>query len=506
MSDAADIRRNARWALLVLWRQRVTFASVFLGVVAAVTIYTILMQPIFRAESKLLVTVNRAPLAVSPELNPRYQAVPQVREEDLNSVVSMLQGRELVKTALLGSEGSADDPASRSGSLVGSILRFPIDVFRSAYYGLHGQSRPTTLDRRVKDVAERIQISPIRRSNVVGVAFEDPNPDWAAQFLNRFVDGFLTSYARTMDPSKAESFFDEQSKLLADKLHESERLLKGFRERVGIVSLTDQRKGVVEALTEIAAERDTVQVDLEASKVRLAALDAALPKVRRIVPTGKREVHEATSQVRGHLMLLEVKRAELLQNYTEGSIKVGELDEQIAATKAALARAAADPTEEHEYGLNKTYETLAVEKAMVMARVEELKGRLQALTSKQEQLRDRALAFDSEAVDLERLERERELDEQIYTAYLQQREAARLSNALNRSQIVNVAVATPAATPVSPVRPKLRVNLMIGLLLGLFAGLLVAFLRDQSSGSIDYPEDVERNTGLDVVGVLPEGR
>jgi len=454
------------------------------------------------------VTVNRAPLAVSPEVNPRQQPIPQVREEDLNSVVAMLGGRELIRETLQGIavEPSAGGAGAAGPGFVGAIMRAPIDMLRGAYYGLHGRIRPSALDRRVGDVAERLQIMPIRRSNVVGLAFEDSDPIWAARFLDRFLDHFLSAYARIVDPTKAEAFFATQSDLLATKLRDSEHALKAYRGQVGIVSLEDQRKSVVAALADAESAFDRAEIDLAASRKRLAAITAALPKVSRMVPTARREVHDATSQVRGHLMLLEVKRADMLQRYNPESIRVGELDEQIAAARETLTRAAADPTEEHEYGLNRTFETLSVEHALESARVEETGARLAALERQVGHLRERAIAFDAESIDLERLERDRAIDEEIYAAYLQQREAARLSNALNQSQILNLAVAASAATATTPVRPRLRVNLTIGLLLGLACGALAAFARDASSGGIEFPEDVERVTGLDVVGVLPGAR
>lgn len=501
-------QRNAatslRWALLVLYRERRVFGGVFGGIVAVVLAYSFLVQPVFRAETKLLVTIQRAPLAVSPSSDDRQPPVPQVREEDLNSVVAMLGGRELVRQTLedlSGAAATADGP-----SWLGNILRAPVALFRGAYYGLHGSPHPSALDRRVVATAERLQILPVRRSNVVGLAFEDADPIFAAEFLNQFVRVFLGAYARATEPGQAEGFFDRQSALLAGKLHDSEIALQEFRGRAGIVDLDEQRKSVVSALTAAEADLDRVQVDLAASRSRRGAIDRTLPKVQRMVPSARREVHEATSQVRGHLMMLEVKRADLLQKYRDDSIRVRELDEQIRAAKDTLQRAAAAPTQEHEYALNKTFEALEVEGAMESARVDELAARAVALADKVAELRQRALAFDTQALDLERLERERRLDEEVYTSYVQQREAARLSNALNQSQILNLAVAAPATAPVSPVRPRLRSNLAFAVLLGLALGILAAFVRDAAAGGIDFPEDIERASGLDVLGVLPAGR
>jgi tyrosine-protein kinase Etk/Wzc len=502
---ATTLEGRLRWAVVVLYRQRRLLATVFAAVVLLGVAYTLVVPPVFRAESKLLVTINRAPLAVSPEVNARQQPIPQVREEDLNSVVAMLGGRELVRDTLQAVAAAPGEDSPSPGAL-GRLLRAPAALLRGAYFGLHGRNQPSALDRQVTAVAERLQVTPVRRSNVVAVAFEDHDPEWAARFLDRFLSTFLDAYARAVDPSRAEAFFEEQTDLLATRLHASEEALKSFRGRSGIVSLEDQRRSVVGALAVAESEYDRVRVELAGSRSRLAAIGATLPQVDRFVPTARREVHEATSVMRGHLMMLEVERAELLSDYTEESVRVRELDEQIAAARGAFGEAQRHPVEEKEYGLNKTFEALSVERALETARVEEYAARLAALGEQIGELRARAVAFDGEAIEIERLERDRAIDENVYSSYLQQREAARLSNALNQSQILNLAVAAPALTPSAPVRPKLRVNLLIALLLGAALGAFAAFARDARTGVIDFPEDIEHGTGLDVLGVVAPRR
>lgn len=505
MDAAAAYGRRLRWALLVLYRQRRLAAAVFAAVVLLVVAWTLLLPPVFRAEAKLLVTINRAPLAVSPGIDGRQPPVPQVREEDLNSVVAMLGGREMVRETLQAFDREGGGDGAAPGALA-TLLRAPFALVRGVYFGLHGRAQPSGLDRRVAAVAENLQVSAIRRSNVVTVAFEHTDPEWAARFLDRFLGTFLDVYARAVDPTSAEAFFEVQSGLLADKLRTSEEALRSHRGRSGIVALDEQRKAVVQALAAAEAEHERVRVELAASRGRLAAIGTTLPQVERFVPTGRREVHEATSRIRSHLMLLEVKRAELLHDYTEESVRVAEIDGRIAAARAALADAERRPTEEREFGLNKTFETLSVEGALESARAEELTARLAVLGEQVRELRERAVAFDAEALEIERLERDREIDAGVYAAYVQQREAARLSNALNQSQILNLAVAAPALTASTPVRPKLRVNLAIGLLLGAACAALAAFLRDATREIVEFPEDVEAAAGIDVLGVVAQGR
>jgi capsular polysaccharide biosynthesis protein len=97
------------------------------------------------------------------------------------------------------------------------------------------------------------------------------------------------------------------------------------------------------------------------------------------------------------------------------------------------------------------------------------------------------------------------VDEEAYLSYARKKEAARLSNALNRSQILNVSIAEPAPVPITPVRPQPLVNLLLGALIGLSAGVAAAFLREQLDDTIKTAGDVRKGGDLEVLAVIPEG-
>lgn len=477
-----------------------------LATAALVFLFTLFMRPIFRAESTLLVSVNRAKLSVSPETTARSAPPPQVTEEDLNSVVAMLGKRELVKQALQAHgvpEGSGSGGGLvRNEGLLRTIFAAPIAVLRGLYFALHGQTRPPAFERQVDAIARKLEVIPVRRSNVIEVGMQDSDPAWASDFVNGLVGEFLKQYARTYDPTNAEAFFDEQSRLLSARLQESEDALRQFRDRSGIVSLDDQRRGVVSSLGAAQTDRDRVAVDLASSRARLNALNAAVSHERALIPVGSRQSQTVPNHIRSRLASLEMKRSQLLENYMPESERIRDIDAQIATARSILNDSRGRAASETEMGINKTHETLSVERALEQTQVAVLDARLRALDNQIESLRTRSRDFDSHSVEGERLERDRAMKQEAYRAYVQQAEAARLANALNQSQILNVSVASPAAVPASPIRPRIWVNLLIGAALGFFLGVVFAAIRESLQRSTPTVAS-SRPQNFDVLAVVP---
>src|SRR5690606_33514284 len=65
-------------------------------------------------------------------------------------------------------------------------------------------------------------------------------------------------------------------------------------------------------------------------------------------------------------------------------------------------------------------------------------------------------------------------------------------------------VGDSASLPTSPSSPNTRLNVIIGALVGLALGLVYAFIRHTLDRRVRHPRDIERETGVAVIGTLPE--
>jgi polysaccharide biosynthesis transport protein len=99
------------------------------------------------------------------------------------------------------------------------------------------------------------------------------------------------------------------------------------------------------------------------------------------------------------------------------------------------------------------------------------------------------------------LDAQRNSLEQQLSYYRQQLDQLQVSAQISQSG--GGQVVSPAITPSSPVEPKPIRNGAIALALGLVLGVGFAFLREHLDDSIRTKDDVERTTGLPVVGLIP---
>ncbi|UJP08901.1 polysaccharide biosynthesis tyrosine autokinase [Microbacterium sp. KUDC0406] len=68
---------------------------------------------------------------------------------------------------------------------------------------------------------------------------------------------------------------------------------------------------------------------------------------------------------------------------------------------------------------------------------------------------------------------------------------------------VSLTVGDSARLPTSPSSPNTRLNTLIGALIGFALGIGYAFIRNTLDRRVRHPRDVERETGIAVIGTLP---
>ncbi|MCH1967212.1 YveK family protein [Paraclostridium sordellii] len=67
----------------------------------------------------------------------------------------------------------------------------------------------------------------------------------------------------------------------------------------------------------------------------------------------------------------------------------------------------------------------------------------------------------------------------------------------------SVEVIDKAVEPEKPIKPRKSINIIIAAVLGFIAGLFVAFILNYMDNKIKTPQDIEKYTGLPILGVIP---
>jgi uncharacterized protein involved in exopolysaccharide biosynthesis len=198
----------------------------------------------------------------------------------------------------------------------------------------------------------------------------------------------------------------------------------------------------------------------------------------------------AISGIRNRLSELKLEEQELLGKYTEQSVLVVNIRQEIARAEELLAKE------------EKTYHDKAITSIShnLNALKSKAKTQKQQLSNYQRELNK----INSVEFRLKEMKRQVKINEENYQLYVKHMEEARISNAMDNQKLANISVVEPALPPIKPVKPNKMLNIILSIFLGSFAALGVAFASEYFSHSFNNSEDVKQHLDLPVFATIPE--
>ena len=116
----------------------------------------------------------------------------------------------------------------------------------------------------------------------------------------------------------------------------------------------------------------------------------------------------------------------------------------------------------------------------------------------------KARTIDEKGTAQQDLLREAKAAEDNYLLYRRREEEARISDALDKERIVNVALAEAPTVPALPSRPRPLFTLLVGTLLAGLVSVGLAFVSDYFDPSFRTPEEVRQALHLPVLAAVPK--
>lgn len=492
--------RDILGAALRHWKMVVALA-LLCTVVAAINLF--LSPPVYMTTSTLLLQPKRVEIAVSPEEGSAAR-LDRIDATALNSEATFLRSDALVRDALGPLRPELDvEPPRGWADEVRDLILLPVRLPGLAYRWMHGAGDPTMFDNWVASVQNRLEVIAVPQTNVIRVSFRDRDPDWAAEFVNRLVSERIKRQTSLSQSKETAGFFEEQSRLLATRVHDAEVALQAFYDREGLLGGSEERDGLRERLQTVRASLATANTELAEARVRVAYLGKALAEIPKAIESTAASSGSSSVSVENRVLELSLQRTELLSRYTPQSAKIRDLDQQIEQArqllqdeKKLIASVGTMP--------NPTYQSLEMELLQARAQLAALEARAAKL---QEQDRD-ALSELRKVVDrsetMEQLELDLEQAKSAHRSYARKLETARLSNALDASEIMNISVIEEATTPPLPMESRKAPFVLGALLGGLLLGTGLAYARDRANPAVMSAHEVARLTGLRVIGEVSE--
>jgi uncharacterized protein involved in exopolysaccharide biosynthesis len=480
----------------------------FLAAVTAALVYTSLGPKAFRSESKLFIRLGRENATLDPTVtfgDAPAVAIPQSRDNEINSVVEILRSRVLFEEVVdeLGADVilNGDSPATWAPPSVAPAQESAL----RKWAGNLGLVTPLAArERAILKLPKMVWVEAARKSDVIRVTCDSPHPKLSQAIAAKLVEAYLDRHVSLNRTPGARDFFAEQSERLSRELASSEEVMRDLKNSTGVAALGTLRRHLMDRVARLEDEA----LD---SAAALAAAEAEVELLReKLADTSPTQVQEKVSGVgnegadamRDRLFALEMTQQELHAKYTELHPEVRHVREQIDAARKILDQE--ERTRTHvKLGPSRPYEAIQLALLSQEPLLASLRAKAEALDGQLAAERSRLKTLNGHELQLASLQRAIDLEDANYRKYAENLEQANIDQALERERMSNINIVQPATFEPKPVRPRLAINLALGVVVGLFGGLGLALVADRADHSFHTPDDIERRLELPVLASIP---
>jgi capsular exopolysaccharide synthesis family protein len=476
---------NLRDLLRIFLKRKWTILIIF-GVFAVFSVVrTYMAQPVYRASTT--VQIERFTPRVMD-----YKEVTPGETDYSDSVDFYTTNYELLKSRTL-SERAVEDLGLRkplaadAGKEPVHTKTAPTSLIEDIVTRVRRGPPPADVDAATKDdnalvgaFQGSITVEPVRRSRLVRLHFDSTDPFFAAKAVNTLAQSFINiNLERRFEASAyAKTFLEEKLAQTKAKLEDSERDLVKFSRDMEVFNNLDDKQNLS---SQTIQEYSAAVSRAEQERIKAESLYRQAQENPDSIPV-----------VRDNRNIIEIKER-------KGKLEA-EYQDNLRIYKPAFPKMQAlkNQIDEVERQLQAEYDRIrsASLSAFRAARTQEsmLKERLAAGKQQMLDLQGRSIRYSI-------LKREVDTNRELYNGLLQRLKEIGVAGGVG---INNISIVDKAQVPLFPYKPDFGKSVSMGLAIGLIIGLLVAWLLEHLDDSIRFADDVERETGAAVLGVVPK--
>src|SRR5437016_4966775 len=229
--DSGESTTSFRDVAPAVFHHKGKIALFFLAVMGAVTLFTFLSPRAYRSQAKLFVRLGRENATLDPTATVGQApvvAVPQSRENEINSAVEILNSRVLLEKVVdsVGPRAILDgrEPSSAEEGDTASS-----ETLEERY-------------RAITKLTKRLNLEPVKKSNVILVSYDGPTPELAQTVVSKLVAYYLERYIQLNRNPGAHQFFAEQTARQRGQLTRAEEELRDLKNETGLIVPEAQRQ------------------------------------------------------------------------------------------------------------------------------------------------------------------------------------------------------------------------------------------------------------------------
>jgi uncharacterized protein involved in exopolysaccharide biosynthesis len=339
--------------------------------------------------------------------------------------------------------------------------------------------------RLVRALQGMVQVQPIEETRLLMLQVYSPIPHMAREIANASAQAYIDfNIANRLESSQntlawlTDNLYD-----IKKQLEDAEQEFLAYKQDAQLISLEDSQEVTAQKM------REFNDAYIQTRNKRLE-LDAKLSQLRRVAETGKNIPHVRSlienpliTELYGRMVQAEVELESLSKVYKPKHPKIVQITTDIQNIREKLRQE-----------LQKEVENLRSERAVLVSRERVLQNTM-------EDFEQEALATNKKELRYNILERNVEMNKNLYDTLLARLKEADLSGSIDVS---NIRITEKATMPQFPVSPNKKRNLMLGLVFGLMLGVGLSFLKEYIDRTIHTEDDVQRYLNLPVLSVIPK--
>ncbi|MGB9714870.1 MAG: GumC family protein [Thermodesulfovibrionales bacterium] len=333
-------------------------------------------------------------------------------------------------------------------------------------------------DNVVNALISRLEVTPVKNSQLVKVSFISHNPEISMNVANAVAQTYIAfDLESRVDTSKeARAFLQNQVEIMKKKVEESEQKLNEYAASKEIIMDKDRESIQTQKLVDISSALNSITTE----RMQKEALYREVKE-----SGGNNPVILSNPLIQGlksQLSSLEAEYSSLSKTFTPDYPKMKSLKSQI----------------------DSIHERIEQEKSKI---IEALKSDYEASLKKEENLtkalnaqKRKVLSYQDTIAQFEVLKREVDSNKALYNTLLQRLNEVGVAAS---STATNIQILDKAVFPRWPFKPNIVVNMLLSIIFGFVGGIGLAFLAEYFDNSVKDTKDIEKEAKLPTLGMIP---
>lgn len=364
------------------------------------------------------------------------------------------------------------------------------------------QQQQKTMADAVQRFGRDLKVTLEPESAVIDVGFSNPSAAVVKQTLDTLLPLYLKERERLYSEKRAQ-VADGELRHALDRLHAAEQSLARFKASHNVINFEAQRNALL-------TRHNTAQAEVQALTAAIAQDTQQLASLTGSTKVAGKDVTEysevggdtAYAAARAKLIDAQIKLKVLEERYAPGSPMVQRAQQEVADISGIMQRAKAAQTSVVRKGRSRAYDSIEEARLKTMAALAGAAAQRKVVLAQVADLDRRLSAFDALDMEYSNLEQQVTLGRQSVAEFSQKLNNARALDDADRTEADGVRVVqqpTVAPNPVSTRKLLIAGGALLAIIVMLGVGAWTEFVR---KGFLT-PEELERETGLTVLGVMP---